>query len=216
MKDFIKGMYQKQYFAKRLAAVIFAAITIGFAISLLVLVDMGTDPCTGMNVAMSEKLGMSFGNWQALLNAVLFVFVILFGREYIGFGTLTNMFLVGYAVDFFNWLWGKILPAGLFESMGVRVGVLFPALAVFVFAAAVYMDMNLGTAPFDAIPLMVAKRLPRIPLRWIRMTYDFAVIVIGLVLGGSVGIVTILMALSLGPVIEWVGKKLKEKWEIMD
>lgn len=216
MRDFIRGMYQKKNFTKRLIAVILAVITIGFAISLLVLVDMGTDPCTGMNIAIAEKLGMSFGTWQALLNAILFVFVILWGREYIGFGTLANMLLVGYSVDFFSWVWEEVLPVGFFDSMGVKVTVLVPALAVFVFAAAVYMDVELGTAPYDAIPLMISKRLPKVSFRWIRMAYDFLIIMIGLVLGGTVGVVTVLMALTLGPVIGWVGEKLKEKWEIVD
>ena len=69
-----------------------------------------------MNLAISGRLGMSLGNWQALLNCLLFIIVILWGREYIGFGTLANMFLVGYSIDFFSWVWSKVLPDGLFEA----------------------------------------------------------------------------------------------------
>ena len=113
MKKFIQGMYQKKNFGVRLTAVILSVIVMGFALSLLVLVDLGTDPCTSMNLAISEKIGMGIGNWQALLNTIIFVFVILLGRENIGFGTLANMFLVGYSLQFFSWVWDKILPAGL-------------------------------------------------------------------------------------------------------
>ena len=47
-----------------------------------------------MNWTISEKLGILFGTWQLLLNAFLFIIVILFGRKYIGFGTVANMVFV--------------------------------------------------------------------------------------------------------------------------
>ena len=209
MKEFIQGMYKKTHFTKRLIAVILSVIVMGFALSWLVLVDLGTDPCTSMNLAISHKLGMSIGNWQALFNSFLFIFVILWCRENIGFGTLANMFLVGYSLDFFSWLWGRVLPEGAFSSMAVRIGVLFPALLLFVLSAAVYMDVELGTAPYDAIPFLVSKKLPNVPFRVIRMAFDFTVIVLSLIFGGKVGIVTILMALTLGPVIAWAGKHME-------
>lgn len=208
MKDFIKGMYEKPNFGRRLLIVILAVIMIGFSLSWLVLVDLGTDPCTSMNLAISGKLGMSMGNWQALFNTVLFVFVIFFGKEYIGFGTLANMFLVGYSLDFFSWIWAGILPDGLFDSMAVRIAVLIPALVLFVLAAAVYIDVELGTAPYDAMPLIVTRYLKKIPFRVVRITYDFAIIVIAVCFGAKIGIVTILMAFMLGPVIALVSEKL--------
>lgn len=208
MKDFIRGMYTKKNFGRRLAAVLLAVITMGFALSWLVLVDLGTDPCTSMNLALAKKLGMSIGNWQALLNSILFIFVFWLGREYIGFGTLANMFLVGYALDFFSWLWSLFLPAGLFDSMVVKIAVLIPALAIFIVAAAVYIDVELGTAPYDAIPLIFSKLHKKIPFRVVRMAYDFLVIVLAVCFGAQIGIVTILMAFTLGPVIALLGEKL--------
>ena len=57
--------------------VLLAVFGMGFALSLLLLVDMGTDPCSMMSKAISAKIGMSFGNWQALMNTVLLVLVVL-------------------------------------------------------------------------------------------------------------------------------------------
>lgn len=102
MKINWKSLYQKEHFVKRLITVIVAVIVMGFALSWLVLVDMGTDPCTLMNLTISSRLGISLGNWQALFNSILFIIVIWKGREHIGFGTLANMFLVGYSLDFFS------------------------------------------------------------------------------------------------------------------
>lgn len=204
-----KSLYQKDHFVKRLILVLIGVITMGFALSWLVLVDMGTDPCTLMNLTISGKLGMSLGNWQALLNTILFVFVILFGKEHIGFGTLANMFLVGYSLDFFSWLWKTIGVDVYFQNDMVRYIVFLPALIVFVIAAAIYMDVELGTAPYDAISFIIGDRLKKIPFKVIRISYDFLVIFIAWIFGGRVQLVTIFMALMLGPVISFIGNKLK-------
>lgn len=164
MKNFIQGMYQKKHFARRLISVILAVIVMGFALSWLVLVNFGTDPCTSMNLLFGQTR-LSLGTGGAA-HCLLFIIVILWGREYIGFGTLANMFLVGYSIDFFSWVWSKVLPDGLFDSMAVRLGVLLPALAVFVVAAGVYMVTELGTAPYDAIPFLIVKAQKRYRSAW--------------------------------------------------
>ena len=87
------------------------------------------------------------------------------------------MFLVGYSIDFFSWVW-SLLPDGLLDSMAVRLGVLLPALAVFVVAAGAYMVTELGTAPYDAIPFLIVKAQKKVPFRVVRMVFDFTVIVI--------------------------------------
>lgn len=203
-----KSLYQKENFIKRLILVLIAVIMMGFCLSFLVLAGLGTDPCTLMNLAISQKLGISLGNWQALFNCILFIFVILYGREQIGFGTLANMFLVGYSLDFFTWLWKITGIADYFES-GIVCYITFPfALLLFVFVAAIYMDVELGTSPYDAMPFIIGKKLTKIPFRVIRMSYDFFVIFIGWIFGGKVQIATVLMALLLGPVISAIGKKL--------
>lgn len=203
-------MFQGKNFGKRVVIVILAVVMMGFALSWLVLVDMGTDPFTCMNIGFSRHFHMSIGNWQAILNIILFILVVIFGRKNIGIGTVANMFLVGYSLDFFSWVWSKVLPEGLFSSMVVRFVVLFPALIVFIFAAAVYMDVKLGTAPFDALSFILSEHIKKVPFRIVRIIYDCCTVLIAFLLGEKIGIVTILMAFTLGPVISFVGKKLEK------
>ena len=77
MKEIIQGFYQKKHFWTRLILVIAAVILMGFALSWLLLVDLGTDPCTLLNQTISTRLGISIGNWQALFNTVLLIFDII-------------------------------------------------------------------------------------------------------------------------------------------
>ena len=60
---------------KQLVLVVISVIIMGFCISFLNEVNFGKDPCTMFNLGMATKLGISLGNWQALFNSVLFIFV---------------------------------------------------------------------------------------------------------------------------------------------
>ena len=88
----------------------------GFAISWLVPCRFGVDGFTALNLTISKKTGLSFGTWQAVLNCILFLIVIIVGRQYIGLGTVANMLLVGYTCDFFSWVWDMVLPPDFFDS----------------------------------------------------------------------------------------------------
>ena len=107
LNEIKKGFFKKKYFTIRLVMVIGALILMGFSLSWLILVDMGMDPCTLMNIAIADALGWSLGNWQAFLNLSLFIVVLICGAKNIGFGTIANIFLVGYSVDFFSWIWSR-------------------------------------------------------------------------------------------------------------
>ena len=126
------------------------------------------------------------------------------------------MFLVGYSIDFFSWVWSKVLPEGLFDTLAVRIGVMIPALIIFVLAVAVYIDMDMGTSPFDAIPSIVAKKMPKVPFRIVRIAYDGVATLIGFIFGGMPGVVTLIMVFALGPVIAWVGNKIRAKWDFFE
>lgn len=185
----------------------FSVIVMGFALSLLNIVDLGTDPFSFMNWSISDALGIGFGNWQVILNVIMFIPVIIFGRKQIGIGTLFNMVLVGYSVEFFSWIWQVVSFDTLISSMTMRLVLMIPSLVIFVASAAIYMSADLGTAPYDALPLIISEKLPKIPFRLVRFVWDSAAVVIGALVSGSVGIVTILMAIFMGQTVAFVKNK---------
>lgn len=194
---------------RQIIGVLIGVIFMGFGISWLVPCGFGTDGYSAMNLAISDRIGWTFGTWQAALNCVMFVVVLLFDRKLIGIGTLANMILVGYSCDFFSWIRDMILPTDFFALLWVRIAVAVPALIVFVIAAAVYIDMGLGTSPYDALPFILHKRMSKFSFRIVRIAYDLAFILVGYLFGAPFAVVTIMMAFLLGPAIEWVGKKIK-------
>lgn len=188
-----------------------AIFFMGFALSLLILIDMGTDPFSCMNLGFSSALQISFGTWQLLLNMVLFVVTIIFQRNLIGLGTFVNMIAVGYVADFFGAVWNQMEIFKSPMSLGLRLVILAGALAVFVMTAAIYMTADLGMAPWDAVPFIIAGRVKKLSFRWIRMIWDTTAVLLGFVLGMKVGVITVLMVLTLGPVISWFGEHVAGK-----
>lgn len=208
----LKDYFSQPNFVKRLIVMNIGVFFMGFFLSFLILVDLGTDPCTFMNLTLSRFFGISFGNWQLLLNLFLFIFVILFGRKFIGFGTIANMVFIGYIADFFVWLWNKTLPEYLFNVFPYRAVVFGLALFLFIVAVSFYINAAMGVAPYDAMPQIVSEKvLKKVPFAVIRICYDFLVIVIGVVFGGKPNIGIVLMALFLGPIIQVVGKFLNKR-----
>lgn len=195
----------------RVVGVLIGVVLMGFAISWLNPCGFGTDSFTAMNMAISKRLGISFGNWQAGLNILLFLVVLACDRRSIGVGTFANMLLVGYSCDFFTWIWGQVLPADFFAPLTVRILVAIPALALFVLSAAVYMDMNLGTAPYDALSFILHRAIGgRLPFSVLRILYDLFVIVLGYCFGAPFAGVTLAMAFLLGPTVSTVGRWLEK------
>lgn len=211
IKKFFTDYFSQKDFKKRLIVMNIGVFLMGLFLSFLIKVNLGTDPCTFMNLTLSKYFGISFGNWQLIINSCLFIIVILFGRKFIGFGTIANMVFIGYIADFFCWLWDKTIPEYIFTVFPYRAIVFALALFLFIIAVSFYINANMGVSPYDAMPQIISERvLKKVPFAVIRIIYDFLVIVLGVVFGGTPNIGIILMALFLGPVISVVGKFLNK------
>lgn len=192
---------------KKIFITLVSVIIMGVSLSVLNIIDYGMDSFTYMNVSISKKMGWTLGNWQMLLNILMFIPVIIWGRKQIGIGTVINMVLVGYTVDFCNWLWSKLGFDSILDNDIIKIVVMLIAVAVFIFAAATYMSTDMGTAPFDALPLMISEKFAKLPFMIIRFIWDSTAVLIGFIFSGSVGVVTILMTLFLGKAVEIVREK---------
>lgn len=205
-------------FWAKLAFMISAIIMMGVTLSVLIEIGWGTDPASFMNLNVAHLFGWSLGNTQVFDYGILFVFTVIFGAQMIGFGTLANMFLIGYIADFCRWIWAL---TGFHEfilgaSLPVLVVIFAATLLAFVVFASIYMNAELGMAPYDALPQIISNGLPKIPFFIIRIIFDFSAIGIGIIAAmvkgdGIQGSVfgSACMSLLLGPVITIVGRFMK-------
>lgn len=187
--------------------IVLIEILTGFFLSFLIEVNLGTDPCTFMNLEIARVLKLSFGTWQLVLNAVLFVVVVAVSRlRYIGVGTIANMVCIGYSSDFCRWIWRQLLPRSLFTAYPGKILFFVMGLAGFILCCAVYMNYDMGLAPYDATPCLISGYLSRVPFPVIRMCWDFGVIGIGCLFGGKPPVGTLILAIFLGPAVSLVGR----------
>ena len=200
-------------FAKRISFMLPAVLLMGVFVSILVEVGWGTDPASFMNLNISHVIGLSLGPTEVITYGIMFIFVLIFGAQMIGFGTLANMILIGFVVDFCRWLWSNIGLANFIANGGITIKLIFfvVALLLFVIVAAIYMNAQMGVAPYDA--------LPKIPYFIVRQLFDFSAVGIGVLFGilfskdgiqGSV-IGSVVMSVLLGPVVQLVAKPLKKR-----
>lgn len=195
-------------FRNRMLMMIIGVCVQALGVAMLIRINFGTDPFTTLNLAIIKYIPVSFGTWTLICNIILFVPVILFDMSKIGFGTIGNMVCLGYIADFYGWIIDSTVLSRLFEGMAARSIMLIPAMIVFICGAACYLCADLGSSPYDGLPFIIGAHLPKLQFKYVRMTWDISFTVLGFLIGGTVGVVTIITAFFLGPAIALFQKKL--------
>lgn len=183
-------------------------------ISIFKLAGLGNDAFNAMGLSVSVQIGLSYGTFVAIVSAVLFVIQLIFGRKYIGFGTIVNAFFQGYIASFFMWLWNKLdfSPQFLWQKIIIMLlGVL-----VCCFGISIYQSSDVGISPYDSMSLILADRLPKIPYFWWRISNDVACALICFFTGGLIGLGTLIAAIGLGPIIQFFNIHITKKYLLPD
>lgn len=171
----------------------------GLAIALTIRANLGTGTWPVLEVALSQATGWSVG---AVTIAVGFVvlFIALVLREKIGWGTLTNIIFIGLWLDLVLWFVPPVkgnLPLQIVMLLG---GVLIQGIA-----SAIYIGVNAGAGPRDSL-MLALHRTTKLSLRMARGVVEILVLLAGWLMGGPVGIGTVVFALLIGPSVQWAFK----------
>ncbi len=154
---------------------------------------------------MSRIVGMELGTFQLLANLVLFVPVVLWGRKYIGVGTIINRVLTGFFIQIFSAVLEPLLPndgSPLAAIVYFLIGIM-----IFDFGASAYMSAAVGTAPYDALAPMIVDRTGW-PYRAVRIPQDLLFLIGAILVGGAVGIGTVMTAFFNGPLIQFFSDRV--------
>lgn len=177
----------------------FGLLVFALGVHLTIFANIGLAPwdCLGMGIAGHTPLNYGL-SMTAVALAVLGVDLLL--RERIGFGTVIDALLTGNFVQMFNDL--NPLPAneGLWTGIGIMlVGFVFMALGMWI-----YMSAGQGCGPRDALLVGLGKRLPRLPIGAVEILLWAAVLLAGWLLGGPVGVGTLVSTFGAGLVMQLV------------
>lgn len=194
----------KQLTLRRWIGMVAGNVILAIGICILKWSGTGNDPYTGMNMALAEVLGLSYGTFLIIINCFVFLLELLFGRKYIGPGTLVNWFLIGPIVDGLyplirQWFFG--VPS----SWGQQLFLAVLGVIVISFACSVYQTSDAGISPYDSLAIIGNERTP-IPYFWCRMFCDGLCALVCFLAHGVVGIGMLLCAFALGPVIAFFNR----------
>ncbi|MDF3829466.1 hypothetical protein P3T83_17315 [Pseudocitrobacter sp. 2023EL-00150] len=166
----------------------------GVSTAMFVRADLGADPWNVFDLGVASLLSMNIG----LVIIATGVLVLLFWiplRQRPGLGTVSNVIVLGLTADATL----AILPP--LESLVARSALLAAAIVVNALATGMYIGAGFGAGPRDGLMTGLHARTGW-SVRVIRTTIELSVLVIGVLLGGTFGVGTVLYALAIGPLIQ--------------
>ena len=177
---------------RRTAQLLAGLVLFAVSLALLVTADLGLDPWDVLHQGLSRTLDVRLGSVVIIASlAVLALWVPL--RQRPGLGTVLNAVLVGVMFE------AVIAVLGGVESMSARWVTLAAAVALNAAATGMYVGAGLGPGPRDGLMTGLARRGHSI--RMVRTGIEVFVLVVGWLLGGSVGVGTVVFAASIGPLV---------------
>ena len=179
---------------RRLVQLVVGLVLFGVAMGMLVRAHLGLEPWGVFHDGLRRLTGLSFGTIIILTSvAVLLLWIPL--RQWPGLGTIANAVIVGLATD--------ATLAVLDDAEGLAAGwaLLIGGIVVNGFGGALYIGSQYGAGPRDGLMTGLAQRTGR-SIRLVRTLLEITVLALGWLLGGVVGVGTVLYALLIGPVIQ--------------
>jgi uncharacterized membrane protein YczE len=169
----------------------------GFGIYLTIQANLGVAPWDVLNLGLSKTLGILYGTASVAVSLTILAIDALM-REPIGIAMFIDAFVVGKSVDFFNWLH----PVPKCASLLTGIPCLLAGLVVLAYTQFAYMVAALGCGPRDTLLVGLAKRTRRIPIGGVSIGLLGSATLIGWLLGGPVGVGTLICAFAAGPIMQ--------------
>lgn len=148
-----------------------------------------------------EQLGMA----SNIVNVSLVVLLFFIGRRYISIGTLIYFLPYGFFVDAGTILYSHLAVS---EGLAVRIGFSVAGCLILYLGVAIYITMDIGVDPFTGIVLWLRDVVKK-EYKFVKIAFDVTMIILGTLLGGKLGAVTVITALTAGPVIQFFSGVLK-------
>jgi uncharacterized membrane protein YczE len=174
----------------RLVQLYAGLVLYGISSSLLVLAGLGLDPWDVFHQGLARHSSLAIGTWAILVGVVVLLLWIPL-RQRPGIGTLSNVVLVGATMDL---VLGHVHAP---HPLAVRIACLVGGVFLNGVATGAYIGAGLGPGPRDGLMTGLAARGHSI--RVVRTGLELTVLATGWLLGGTVGVGTVLYALSIGP-----------------
>ncbi|MBQ1871268.1 MAG: hypothetical protein II147_03695 [Lachnospiraceae bacterium] len=175
----------------------------GFGIYLTMRANIGASPWDVFNLGLSKTFGILYGTASIGVSLTILLIDILL-KEPIGIAMFIDAIVVGKSVDFFNFI--DIVP----KADNIVISIIMMGIGLFIigYTQLFYMRSSLGCGPRDSLLIGLKKRLKRMPIGVVSIAILSTATFIGYLLGGPVGIGTIICALCAGPIMQFAFQSL--------
>ena len=179
---------------RRLPQLVGGLILYGVSMGLMIRGGLGLDPWDVLHQAVSLRTGLTFGTVTAITGAlVLLCWIPL--RQRPGVGTVANIVVIALAVD------ATLALVGQADAMALRITLMVAGVVLNGLATAAYIGVRLGPGPRDGLMTGLVARTG-VSIRVIRTGIELTVLATGWLLGGTVGVGTVVYALTIGPLTQ--------------
>lgn len=180
---------------RRLPQLLIGLSLYGFSLAPMVRASLGVSPWTVLTEGLDNHTSLSFGAITAVIGAlVLLLWIPL--RQRPTLGTFANIVVIAISSD----LGLDLIPEHL--GLAARIGLLLGGVLVNATSIAIYVGARLGPGPRDGLMTGASAATGR-SIRLVRTVIEVVVLIAGWWLGGSVGVGTVLYALSVGPIAQF-------------
>ncbi|MEU5281333.1 hypothetical protein ABZ782_32025 [Streptomyces asoensis] len=166
----------------------------GVSSALLVRAGLGLEPWNVLHQGLAELTGLTIGVVSIIVGAVVLLLWIPL-RQRPGLGTVSNVFVVGLAMD------GALACVPDAHGMGIRIPLLLVGIVLNGAATGLYIAAVFGPGPRDGLMTGLHRRTGR-SIRLMRTAVEITVVVTGFALGGTIGVGTLLYAVGIGPLAQ--------------
>ena len=184
--------------------IVFGLLVFSLGVHMTIYANIGLAPwdCLGMGIALHTPLNYGLAMTSM---AVVILLIDLALRERIGFGTIIDALLTGNFVQMFN----DINPFPENHHVGLGIGVMLVGFVFMALGMWIYMKAGQCCGPRDSLLVGLGKRMPKLPIGLVEILLWAVVLLAGWLLGGPVGIGTLISTFGAGAVMQVVYHALR-------
>jgi uncharacterized protein len=164
---------------------------------------LGLSPWDVFHQGLGHQIGMTMGQASIIVGLVI-VFINFFFKEKVGIGTILNMFLIGWFLDYL--MINQLIPEP--QTLILKLLMLFAGMFIIGLASYLYLGAGFGAGPREGVMVALHKKTGK-SVRFVRNSIEITVFIAGYFLGGTVGYGTVLLSVAQGYVIQFVFKIFK-------
>ncbi len=170
-------------------------------VTMFLVTELGTDTFTIFVQGLSNLIGITIGQMHVIVLCIITIIMLVFAKGYIKAGSVVCAVCGGWIIDFFLWLFDGRISGD--STMIVRFVTMALGCVVLAVGMSLVIRSDAGTGPNDLVAIVITDKLKRFQFRYVRIACDATFTLIGFLLGGTIGIGTVVAIMLTGPVVQF-------------